>query len=116
MQAIPFTTASASTLRNPSRSIATRTAMSVRGITVSPRVMRGCLGRQPRCRAGGRCPDGYARWVASSGQHRKLEVRFHGRIIDHLAVQTYQSPVAAIAEMVANAWDADAGDVRVTLP
>jgi hypothetical protein len=28
----------------------------------------------------------------------------------------YQSPVAAIAELVANAWDADAETVRITLP
>lgn len=47
---------------------------------------------------------------------RKLEVRYRGRIIEHLTVQTYQSPVAAIAEIVANAWDADATEVQVMLP
>lgn len=47
---------------------------------------------------------------------RSLELRFHGRIVDHLAVQTYQSPISAIAEMVANGWDADAANVKVTLP
>jgi Histidine kinase-, DNA gyrase B-, and HSP90-like ATPase len=49
-------------------------------------------------------------------QKRTLELRFHGRIVDHLAAQTYQSPISAIAEMVANAWDADAGEVVITLP
>lgn len=52
----------------------------------------------------------------TDGQKRDLQLRFHGRIVDHLAVQTYQSPIAAIAEMVANAWDADATTVEVTLP
>ena len=46
----------------------------------------------------------------------KLYLRFHGRIIDSLGIQMYQSPVAAIAELIANAWDADARNVAVTLP
>lgn len=45
-----------------------------------------------------------------------LILRFHGRIIDSLGIQMYQSPVAAIAEMIANAWDADASFVDVKLP
>jgi hypothetical protein len=43
-------------------------------------------------------------------------LRFHGRIIDHLGIQMYTSPVAAIAELVANAWDADSENVRIDLP
>ena len=39
---------------------------------------------------------------------RKLYLEFHGRVIEHLGIQMYQSPVNAIAELVANAWDADA--------
>ena len=46
----------------------------------------------------------------------QLYLRFHGRIIDSLGIQMYQSPVAAIAELIANAWDADANSVKVTLP
>jgi len=46
----------------------------------------------------------------------KLTLSYHGRIIDHLGIQMYQSPVAAIAELVANAWDAEATEVRITLP
>ena len=42
----------------------------------------------------------------------KLFLRFHGRIIDSLGIQMYQSPVAAVAELIANAWDADAGRGR----
>lgn len=41
---------------------------------------------------------------------------FHGRILDQLGSQTYQSAVASIAELVANAWDADAETVDVQLP
>lgn len=47
---------------------------------------------------------------------RKLQLRFHGRVIDHLGIQMYQSPVAAIAELIANAWDADATRVSIELP
>ncbi len=46
----------------------------------------------------------------------ELFLRFHGRIIDSLGIQMYQSPVAAIAELIANAWDADAKKVDVVLP
>ena len=47
---------------------------------------------------------------------KSLELKFHGRIIDSLGIQMYQSPVAAIAELVANAWDADAEKVDIQLP
>ena len=39
-----------------------------------------------------------------------------GTFIDHLGIQMYQSPVAAIAELVSNGWDADASIVRIRLP
>lgn len=47
---------------------------------------------------------------------RSLRLTYHGRIIDQLGIQMYQSPVAAIAELVANAWDADTENVRIYLP
>lgn len=47
---------------------------------------------------------------------KQLFLGFHGRIIDHLGIQMYQSPVAAVAEMVSNAWDADAEKVEISLP
>ncbi|MDE2102113.1 MAG: ATP-binding protein [Patescibacteria group bacterium] len=52
----------------------------------------------------------------SAGAEKKLHLSFHGRIIDSLGIQMYQSPVAAVAELIANAWDADATWVDVTLP
>jgi RecB family endonuclease NucS len=49
-------------------------------------------------------------------EHQTIRMSFHGRIIDHLGIQMYQSPVAAIAEIVSNSWDADAEDVWISLP
>lgn len=45
-----------------------------------------------------------------------MTLNFSGKIIDHLGIQMYQSPIAAIAEMVSNSWDADAHEVKITLP
>ena len=47
---------------------------------------------------------------------KRLFLDFHSRVIEHLGIQMYQSPVNAIAELVANAWDADARSVRIQLP
>jgi hypothetical protein len=47
---------------------------------------------------------------------KTLHLKFHGRIIDSLGIQMYQSPVAALAELIANAWDADATEVEVSVP
>ena len=47
---------------------------------------------------------------------RQLHLYFSGRVIDLLGIEMYQSPVAAIAELIANGWDADAENVEVVLP
>ena len=44
---------------------------------------------------------------------KKLSLNFHGRIIEHLGMQMYQSPTAAIAEIISNCWDADAENISV---
>jgi len=49
-----------------------------------------------------------------SEARRTLTLGFHGKIIDHLGIQMYQSPTAAIAEIISNAWDADAENVEIT--
>ena len=49
-------------------------------------------------------------------EKRPLTMTFHGRILGQLGSQTYQSPVASIAELISNAWDADAETVNVLLP
>ena len=46
----------------------------------------------------------------------QLQLDFSGRVIEHLGIQMYQSHVDAIAEMIANAWDADAAKVEISLP
>lgn len=46
----------------------------------------------------------------------QLRLNFSGRVIEHLGIQMYQSHVDAIAEMIANAWDADAAKVEISLP
>ena len=47
---------------------------------------------------------------------RELRLAFHGKILDQLGFQIYQSPVASLAELVANGWDADATAVDIRLP
>lgn len=60
--------------------------------------------------------DREAHQQTTEEDEKKLYLRFHGRIIDSLGIQMYQSPVAAVAELIANAWDADASKVEVQLP
>ena len=47
---------------------------------------------------------------------KSLKLKFHGRVLEQLGSQTYQSRPASLAELVANAWDADATLVEITLP
>ena len=49
-------------------------------------------------------------------EEKKLTIKYSGRIIDLLGIQMYQSVVAAVAEIISNAWDADAEKVQITLP
>src|SRR6266545_2394859 len=64
---------------------------------------------------GARCPDRTLPGGSVSSP-RRLRLNFHGRVIDHLGIQMYQSPVAAVAEVIANSWDADAETVKIQLP
>ena len=52
----------------------------------------------------------------SRAVRRKLTMKYAGRIVRHLGLQMYSGPVPAIAELVANAWDADASRVSVDIP
>ena len=47
---------------------------------------------------------------------RELRLAFDGKMLDRLGRQTYQGPAAALAELVANGWDADATAVDIRLP
>ena len=46
---------------------------------------------------------------------RKLRMRITGRFIDLLGHQMYGGSVPAVAELIANAWDADSDKVEVTV-
>ncbi len=43
-------------------------------------------------------------------------MNFAGRFIDLLGQQMYGGPVQSVAELIANAWDADAPGVEITIP
>src|SRR5437867_13425286 len=62
--------------------------------------------------------DGKGPQVLLKGRDSKeLVLTFAGNIVKHLGVQMYAGrPVPAIAELISNAWDADAKDVDVMLP
>jgi len=47
---------------------------------------------------------------------RRLRMRYSGGIVKHLGLQMYSGAVPAIAELVANAWDADARNVDIEIP
>jgi hypothetical protein len=54
--------------------------------------------------------------IAKMKMQRKLKMKFAGRFIDLLGQQMYGGPVPAVAELIANAWDADADKVDVKIP
>jgi len=47
---------------------------------------------------------------------RQLTMRFAGGLVKHLGLQMYSGAVPAIAELIANAWDAEAENVWITIP
>ena len=49
------------------------------------------------------------------GAPEPLKLRFGGSLIEQLGAQLYPSATATIAELISNAWDADAGNVWVTI-
>lgn len=51
-----------------------------------------------------------------SQNHVDLHLKILGRTIEHFGVQMYKQRPAAIAELVANCWDAGANSVAITLP
>ena len=45
-----------------------------------------------------------------------LKLRFVGALVEQLGAQLYPSATATVAELISNAWDADARNVWVTIP
>jgi len=59
----------------------------------------------------------HARILLPGRDPRELVLTFAGNMVRHLGVQMYAGrPVPAIAELISNAWDADASDVTIRLP
>ena len=50
------------------------------------------------------------------GEHRQLRLRFLGSLIEQLGAQLYPGTTATIAELISNAWDADANNVWIEIP
>ena len=49
-------------------------------------------------------------------EERQLQMKYAGGMIRHLGLQMYGGAVPAIAELIANSWDADASRVEITIP
>jgi hypothetical protein len=49
-------------------------------------------------------------------QQKPLILKFAGSLVEQLGAQLYPSVTAAVAELISNAWDADARTVWVTIP
>ena len=45
-----------------------------------------------------------------------LKLKFVGALVEQLGAQLYPSATATVAELISNAWDADANNVWVTIP
>ena len=64
-----------------------------------------------------RATDSAKRLLLPGRSADELCLTFAGNIVKHLGVQMYAGrPVPAIAELISNAWDADAKDVKIRLP
>lgn len=49
-------------------------------------------------------------------EEQPLELRFGGSLVEQLGAQLYPSATATVAELISNAWDADAEHVWVNMP
>jgi hypothetical protein len=54
--------------------------------------------------------------AVSAGRPREFHMTVLGRTLEHLGGQIYKRRDAAIAELVANCWDAGASKVDIRLP
>jgi HSP90 family molecular chaperone len=48
--------------------------------------------------------------------NRQLQMRYAGGLVKHLGLSMYRGAVPALAELIANAWDADAIKVELSIP
>lgn len=52
----------------------------------------------------------------NEGEQGQLRLRFLGSLIEQLGAQLYPGTTATIAELISNAWDADANNVWIDIP
>ena len=53
--------------------------------------------------------------IDSASTQRRLEMKINLNVLEHLGMNLYSTIPAVLSEIVANAWDADAGDVEIFL-
>lgn len=54
--------------------------------------------------------------LSTTGVERPLVLKFGGSLVEQLGAQLYPSVTATVAELISNAWDADAQNVWVSIP
>lgn len=54
--------------------------------------------------------------TATTSDTTPLVLRFGGSLVEQLGAQLYPSVTATVAELISNAWDADAHNVWITIP
>ena len=54
--------------------------------------------------------------MAGQAKQQPLALRFAGSLVEQLGAQLYPSATATVAELISNAWDADAKNAWVTIP
>jgi hypothetical protein len=54
--------------------------------------------------------------MSAKDAEKPLVLRFGGRLVEQLGAQLYPRVTASVAELVSNAWDADAKNVWITIP
>jgi len=73
--------------------------------------------KQSAAKAGADEPSAQHQVLLPGRKPEELVLTFAGNIVKHLGVQMYAGrPVPAVAELISNAWDADATEVDVRLP
>jgi hypothetical protein len=53
---------------------------------------------------------------SQTGVDRPLVMKFGGSLVEQLGAQLYPSVTATVAELISNAWDADAANVWISIP
>src|SRR5713226_4366732 len=72
--------------------------------------------REQRLRAHARRAIGGKRKARAISPSRSLTMQYAGGVVKHLGLSMYRGAVPAIAELIANAWDADSSRVELTIP